>query len=46
MEYSLQVKLARELFEHIDAGTTRLADDVATNPIVSYTDARSRGWCT
>lgn len=38
MEYSLQVQLARELFEHIDAGTTCLADSIATNPIVSYTD--------
>ena len=38
MEYSLQVQLAHEVFEHIDAGTTCLADDVATNPIVSYTN--------
>ncbi len=38
MEYALQLQLARELYEHIDAGTTCLADDIATNPIVSYTD--------
>jgi len=38
MEHSLQVALSRELFEHIDAGTTCLADDIATNPVVTYTD--------
>jgi len=38
MEHSLQVELARELFEHIDAGSTCLADDVDTNPVVTYTD--------
>jgi phenylpropionate dioxygenase-like ring-hydroxylating dioxygenase large terminal subunit len=38
MEHSLQIALAHELFEHIDAGTTCLADDIATNPIASYTD--------
>lgn len=38
MEHSLQVKLAHELFEHIDAGTTCLAHDIARNPIVGYTD--------
>lgn len=38
MEHSLQVALARELFEHIDAGSTCLADDVDTNPVVTYTD--------
>ncbi|MCK5363052.1 MAG: aromatic ring-hydroxylating dioxygenase subunit alpha, partial [Gammaproteobacteria bacterium] len=38
MEHSLQVQLAHELLEHIDAGTTCLADDVATNPTASYTD--------
>ena len=38
MEHSLQIELAHQLFEHIDAGTTCLADDIATNPIVSYTD--------
>ena len=37
MEYSLQVQLARELYKHIDAGTTCLADGIATNPIVIYT---------
>jgi phenylpropionate dioxygenase-like ring-hydroxylating dioxygenase large terminal subunit len=40
MEHALQVKLAGELFEHMDAGTTCLADDIATNPIDRYTDAR------
>lgn len=39
MDHSLQIELARELFEHIDAGTTCLAEDIATNPITSYTDA-------
>lgn len=38
MEHSLQLELARELFSHIDAGTTCLAEDVATNPVASYTD--------
>ena len=38
MEHSLQVKLAHELLEHIDAGTTCLADNVATNPTANYTD--------
>jgi phenylpropionate dioxygenase-like ring-hydroxylating dioxygenase large terminal subunit len=38
MEYALQVRLARELFEHIDAGTTCLADDIATNSVASYTE--------
>jgi len=38
MEHSLQVALARELFEHIDAGTTCLADGIATNPVTTFTD--------
>ncbi len=38
MEHSLQVELAHELLEHIDAGTTCLADNVATNPTANYTD--------
>lgn len=38
MEHALQVQLARELFGHIDAGTTCLADDIARNPIIGYTD--------
>lgn len=38
MEHSLQVSLARELFQHIDAGTTCLADSVATNPVTTFTD--------
>lgn len=38
MEHSLQVTLAHELFQHIDAGTTCLADEIATNPVSSYTD--------
>jgi len=38
MEHSLQVELAREVFKHLDAGTTCLADAVSTNPIVNYTD--------
>lgn len=38
MDQSLQIALARQLFAHIDAGTTCLADDVATNPVASYTD--------
>jgi len=39
MKHSLQVALAHELFEHIDAGTTCLAEHIATNPVSSYTDA-------
>jgi phenylpropionate dioxygenase-like ring-hydroxylating dioxygenase large terminal subunit len=38
MEHSLQVELARELFAHIDAGSTCLADGIDTNPVVTYTD--------
>ncbi len=38
MQHSLQVELARQLFEHIDAGSTCLAEDIATNPTVGYTD--------
>lgn len=38
MKHSLQIELAQELFEHIDAGSTCLADDIATNPVASYTD--------
>ena len=38
MEHSLQVTLAHELFRHIDAGTTCLADDIATNPVTTFTD--------
>ena len=38
MEHSLQVELARVLFEHIDAGSTCLADGIDTNPVVTYTD--------
>ena len=38
MEHALQVQLAHELLEHIDAGTTCLADRVATNPTANYTD--------
>lgn len=38
MEHSLQIDLARELFEHIDAGSTCLADGIDTNPVVTYTD--------
>jgi phenylpropionate dioxygenase-like ring-hydroxylating dioxygenase large terminal subunit len=38
MEHSLQVALAHELFEHIDAGTTCLADEVVRNPIDGYID--------
>lgn len=39
MDHSLQVALARELFDHIDAGTTCLAKDIHVNPIETYTDA-------
>lgn len=38
MEHSLQIELARQLFEHIDAGSTCLADDIDTNPVTMYTD--------
>ena len=38
MDHSLQVSLARELFAHIDAGSTCLADGIDTNPIDTYTD--------
>ena len=38
MEHPLQVALAHELFEHIDAGTTCVADDIATNPVTTFTD--------
>ncbi len=38
MDHSLQIELARELFGHIDAGTTCLADGITTNPITTYTD--------
>lgn len=38
MEHALQVQLAREIFDFVDAGSTCLADSVITNPISNYTD--------
>ena len=38
MDHALQIALSQELFAHIDAGTTCLADDIDTNSVSTYTD--------
>ena len=38
MQHAIQVALARELLQHLDAGTTTLADEVMRNPVDVYTD--------
>ena len=38
MKHALQVQLAQEIFDYLDAGSTCLAESIATNPITSYTD--------
>ena len=38
MQHSIQVALVRELLQHLDAGTTTLADGVMRNPVDVYTD--------
>ena len=37
MQHATQVALARQIFAHLDAGTTCQADDIATNPVEAYT---------
>ncbi len=38
MRHDVQLRLAREIFAHLDAGTTDLAGEVCRNPVSSYTD--------
>ena len=38
MEHALQVQLAREIFDYVDAGSTCLADRGGTNPGGNDTD--------
>ena len=37
MDQNLQTILAHEVLQHIDAGTTQLADDIYVNPVSNYT---------
>ncbi len=48
MQHSTQVSLTRRLFDHIDAGTTDMAPDVAYNSVNAFTcpDRLEREWRT